>query len=539
MRIGSFGLLRSRGVRAGVDAPALLTATAFVAAYLILDWISFIHPMPGFNVTPWNPQPAVAIALLMRHGVRWSPAVLVATLAAELFIRGPHEGAAAPIAAAALLALSYAGTAHLLAAVWPVAPKLDQRRDVVRLTAVVTAFTLVTGTAYAGVQAILGSGDAANLAEAAVRFWIGDGVGVLVTLPLILMMADGERRAELKALVLRWETLAQAAAIATALWVVFGQSADAPVKFFYLLFLPLIWIATRSGIVGAVVAAVAVQGGVILAVHVAEQETLTVFELQALQVALAMTGLFLGVTVEERQRATRELRDTLKLAAAGETAAALAHELNQPLTALLGYARSCQILAAEPAGQPRLVQTLQKLVDEAKRAAEVLHRLRDFFRTGATALQRVSLAHVVQQATSDLRVAALARQIELKIDVKGTVPDILLDALQIGVVVQNLVKNAMESVDAAAPASRWVELSVGPDGDRQVRVTITDSGPGLSAEQAFQRFEPLATSKSGGMGMGLAISRAIVEAHGGRLWAIPGPRGALCFTLPCREGPDA
>lgn len=517
----------------------LLEAAGFVLAYLALDWASFIHPMQGFNVTPWNPQPAAAIALLMRHGFGGLPAVVVATVAAEWFIRGPHVTLALPLAGALVLAAGYAATAYLLARAWPVTPRLDQRRDVVRLTAIVASTTLATGGVYVTALWILGAGDAAHMAQAVLRFWIGDGVGILVTLPLVLMMMNAERRAELKALVLRRETVAQAAAVAAALWIVFGQAPDASVKFFYLLFLPLIWIATRSGIVGAALAAVAVQGGVIVAVHVAEPATLTVFELQALQLALATIGFFLGVTVEERQRATRELRDTLKLAAAGETAAALAHELNQPLTALLGYARSCQLLPAGPGADPRLAETLRKLVNEAKRAADVLHRLREFFRTGATSLKRASLPLLLDETLARSRSDADARGVDLRLRVEGIVPDVLLDAVQIRVVVQNLVKNAMESSASVESPARAVEMALTVDaGGREVRVTVSDTGPGLSADQALQWFAPFTTTKAGGMGMGLAISRAIVEAHGGRLWAVPGSRGMLCFSLPLREAGD-
>jgi two-component system, LuxR family, sensor kinase FixL len=275
---------------------------------------------------------------------------------------------------------------------------------------------------------------------------------------------------------------------------------------------------------------------VIFAGEVAGLGTLTVFEFQALLIALTITGLFLGVTVDERRRAQDELRRSMRLAAAGEMAAALAHELNQPLTAVASYARSCELMTASPAGDPaRLRETLAKLVAESTRAADVVRRLRDFFRTGATRLQMMDLRSVADRVLEAARPGASARGVACSLRDAGGPYPVLADEVQIEVVVRNLVANAVEAA-ALGPAPREVRvdmrLSMGG-----CELIVQDTGGGVAPAEAERIFEAFETGRASGMGMGLAISRAIVEAHGGRIWVEPGPRGEFHLTLPSgREG---
>lgn len=517
---------------------AALISTAFVAGYLLLDWISYIYSMKDFNITPWNPKPALAIALLMVGGRRWLPAVFAATVLTALLVRGAPFPVAVNIVAATVLTLGYFAIAHVLTSIYPIALKLDSRRDVLRLTAVVTAGSLVMGLLYTGVLLASGVGPAERYLEAILRFSIGNSVGILVTLPLFLMLLDPERRRQMKRMLGRGETFAQLAAIGIVLWAVFEQPQLEDFKRFYLLFLPLIWVATRSGMVGTALATALIQAGVIYAVQTHQYRTLTVFELQALLMALTITGFFLGVTVEERERAALELRQSLRLAAAGEMAAALAHELNQPLTAIFSYANAGQLLAESRDSSPtQLHDTLKKLVSEAGRAAQVVRRLRDFFSTGATQLQEASLPALVANVIVSLHTRALAAGIDIQLRVVDQIPNVLIDSLQIEVVVRNLMVNAIEAVTDAADDKRvWVDISADDTG--HIQLSVTDSGPGITPERMEHLFEPFSTTKATGMGMGLAISRAIVEGHGGTLWAKPGSQGILGFSLPIPEVAD-
>jgi two-component system sensor kinase FixL len=511
--------------------PALLAA-AFVGGYVTLDWLSYIHPMQQYGITPWNPQPALAIGLLALGGQRWLPAVFLAAALAEWLVREAHAGVLPTLVIGAVLALCYAAIARALTGRFAVRPALDSRRDAIRLVAVVSVGALGTGILYIAALLASGAGPLEQPFSALMRFWIGDAVGVLVTLPIVLMLSRPERRAELRDMLRRRELLGYAAATAAAVGLVFLSPATEQVKLFYVLFLPLILVATRFGMVGASAAAIVVQGAVIATGELAGYQALTVFEFQALLIALTVTGLFLGVTVDERRRAEAELRRTLRLAAAGEMAAALAHELNQPLTAVASYARASRMIAEAPApDRALLLETLGKLLAESTRASDVVRRLRDFFRSGATRLAPVVLPVTAARVLEAARPRARALGIALELAAPGAIAPVLADETQIEIVLGNLVANAMEAA-ASSAAARSVTVQIGRDDTSALRTCVRDTGPGVAAADAERIFEPFETTRASGMGMGLAISRAIVEAHGGRLWAEPSTSGVFCFTLP-------
>ena len=504
-----------------------------VAAYVLLDAVSYIHPIGQHGITPWNPQPSIAIALLVLAGQRWLPTVIGAVLAAEWIVRGAPGSALATVLICLVLALGYAAMAAALTGRLAVSPRLDTRRDVLRLVLVVLVGSIVTGLLYVSTIYASGTGLAGGPVAAWMRFWIGDAVGILVTLPVILMASDPKRRGQMAALVKRKETLVQAGAILLALWAVFDRQVTEQVKFFYLLFLPLVWIAARHGMAGATLATLAIQVAVIVAVLRAQYPPLSVFEVQALLIALTVTGLFLGIAVDEQQKAEEDLRQSLRLAAASEMAAALAHELNQPLAALSNFARASTVLAEQGADAAQLKGTLARLVGEADRAASVVQRLRDFFRTGATELRPASIADLAGSVVESLRPRADALGVQLEQRTEEPIAPLLVDSVQIEIVLRNLLANAIEAA-ASSRGERRVSLLIEPV-SLGVRGTVADTGSGVAGVDAERIFEPFATNRATGMGMGLSICRAIIEAHGGRIWSEPGPGGLFRFTLPPAE----
>jgi two-component system, LuxR family, sensor kinase FixL len=278
---------------------------------------------------------------------------------------------------------------------------------------------------------------------------------------------------------------------------------------------------------------------VILATYSAPYRPLTVFELQLLVAVLAATALLLGATVDEREEADRALRASLRLAAAGDMAAALAHELNQPLTAMSTYAHASQVLAeriVQEHGSTAvpLADVTARLADEANRAADVVKRLRNFFRDGATQLQSTSVRSLLEEAVRAQVARALALEVRLTWSCEPPEATAWLDPVQVAVVLRNLLANALDaasdpSTRAGAPA--WIALAATVEG-QEIVVAVTDSAPGLLPADTALVFERRQSDKPGGMGVGLAISRSIIEAHGGRLWAEPGPGGRFLFTLP-------
>ena len=517
------------------DEPrARLTALAagYVAAFVFLDWASYIRPLQGLNITPWNPQPALAVALLM-HGRRWIWLVWAGLVAAELVVRGIPQNAGGALAATVALGLTYAAMAQALGQRIGLAAPFRDRRELFWFTAIVTAGSLLCAVLY--ILAFSIEGQAWAIWGAVARYWVGDTVGFIVTLPVLLIATDRSRRRALAVTLRSPAWWATAAVTCVCLLVVFSRGPQDYFKYFYLLLLPVVWASARFGLAGAVLSCVFTQLGLIAAAQLALLHELTLFELQALMAAATLTALLLGVLVDERERTAAELRGSLRFAAAGQMTAALAHELSQPLTALTNYAHACRVLAGDGATldaqrREQLARVVDSLSSEAQRAGDVVKRLRDFFRSGATSLRRVRLDAVIQEAVQAHTDYAQRQGVSLHGEVPAGLPPLLIDPVQIAVVLRNLIANAVES--AAASPGGEVRVGAGVEG-RTVVVHVRDSGSGVDPAHLQSLFDAgTPSTKEGGMGVGLGMCRAIVEAHGGKLWAEAGPQGRFFFALP-------
>jgi two-component system sensor kinase FixL len=266
---------------------------------------------------------------------------------------------------------------------------------------------------------------------------------------------------------------------------------------------------------------------------------------------LALGALFLGMAVSERQRTQAtliarevELRDkqadlerALRHAAAGEMASALAHELNQPLSAVASYLRACELMLKDPAAyREQLAQTMARAGDEARRAGNVVKELREFYRSGTGQLETVAVRDLVEHAIEPLRNRIERHAVDLRIDCEADAPQVYVDRMQIETVIQNLVGNAIDAMVSAGAAERRVAIEAVRHDPQFVRIAVRDTGPGIASKIAAQMFRPFKTTKPHGMGLGLALSRSIVEGHGGRIWLEPADGGACFgFTLPVAE----
>ncbi len=508
--------------------------------YVALDWLTYVFPA-RFGVTPFNPEAAVAVAMLMFFGLRYMPFLFAAILWGEVALPAASRPLAVVLINSTLLLMAFAVMAILLTRPFRVRVELDTRQDVLRLMGVTLATMLICGVVYVGVLVLFGIGASDRYFNGARRFFIGYSVGVLVAGPLLLMLFGKPRREQFAAYLRSPESWMQAVTVAACVWwLFFLQDPKDHIRNFYLLFLPLIWGATRFGMVGASGVLVLIQAGVLIALVLTRYQPVPAFELQLLLIALAVTGLLLGVSIDEQRRAVEDFRDSLKLAAAGEMAAAITHEVNQPLTALANYADAVQMIAAAPQlDRGRLSDTVRKLTDESKRTAAVVRRLRDFFRSGATQLETVSIKRLADQVLDSVRPRALQANVALVCRAADTLPLVQADVLQMEVVLRNVLINAIDSITQAAVSGKSagtaggsVTVEIGMERAGSVLVAVRDSGPGFREGDVERLFESFTTTKKSGMGMGLTISREIVKAHGGRIWAVPGNTGLLCFTLP-------
>jgi len=503
----------------------------FAPCYLLLDWVSYIDPVGPFNITPWNPQPALAIVWMMLGGIVYAPAVFATIFLADALIRDVPAGAGVTSLAALTLTVGYASIAFALRALLRPRPTLHSLRQLTIFIGVVVPGTAVIAAAFVGVLHAGGQLEIGAALPGWLRFWVGDAVGVLVTAPLLFVVADRERRRGLLSLANRGETYVQVGLVALALWLIFVGLGGDPSHHVYLLFLPLIWIAVRSGMAGAIVALAIVQIGVVLGIHGRLGQAFPTLELQALVAGLTLTGLYLGVMLDERERAAEGLKQSLRLAAAGEMAGAIAHEVNQPLTALMNYGRSGQVLLQ--AGRPdELAGVIDKILGEAQRASEVVRRLRDFFREGTTRLEQVPVMQLLEAARrigSDMKAAS---DVSFTVQAEPGLPNVLVDRLQVELVLRNLLANAVEAIDGHSPGGGIVALTAKRHDSQHLGILVADTGPGISLDTGERVFEAFVSGKSTGMGLGLAVSRAIAEAHGGSLEAHFGSHGEFYLTLP-------
>jgi two-component system, LuxR family, sensor kinase FixL len=509
-------------------------AAVFAPCYIALDWVSYIHPLGPFNITPWNPQPALAIVWMLLGGLYHAPAVLATIFVADVVIRHTPGGYGITLITAVTLACGYAGIAWLLRSFVRPVPGLRSTRQLTLFTVIVAAGTGIVGAAFVGALWFADFLKGTPVLEAWVQFWVGDAVGALVTAPLLLAVADIGSRDRLLEVTRRPEAWIQFGLLCMILWLIFEGLGGDPSRHFYLLFLPLIWVAVRGGMNGTVVAIAIVQIGVAIGVHRETGTGYPVVELQTFVAALTLTGLYLGMMVDERERAAESLRQTLHLAAAGEMAGAVAHEVNQPLTALANYGRSAQLLLAK-GGQAaeQIPGVVEKMLVEAQRAGEVVRRLRDFFRTGTTRLEPVAVDDLLTSARKIARGMIGSRRISIEFETEPELPPLYVDRLQVELVLRNLISNATDALGGQAGHDGRVRIRAQRHDINHVRLVVADNGPGVPATVRDRLFEPFSSGKPAGMGLGLAVSRAIAEAHGGSLEARASEHGEFHLVLPC------
>jgi PAS domain S-box-containing protein len=642
-------------------------SVAFIALYVTLDRLSFIEAEHGIDITPWSPSAGLALALLIIKGPRWFPAVFAAELLSGATL--PEVAIpSAPIFVGALVVTGgYAGATAVLRRIGFEAG-LRRTSDVARLILVTIASSGLAACGYVATYAAAGVVPWSGFLDAVVHYWIGDAIGIIGLAPPLLTLARPKDYSAPADHDRRWlqlsEMVAQGASIVAALTLVFSRIVTKhPFRLFYVLFLPLIWIAMRRGLAATSWAVFAIQVGLIAGLQLQDQSEPTLRDFQLLMFALAATGLLLGAVVSERQRLSRALaesehsrttilntaRDAIltidaygqilsanpaveriferpgclligldiheliesapnepplinrivssrsagvatweldarradgqvfpielsvgrsgsadaeqytlvirditlrrkteararqhqaelahvsRVSLAGEMAGALAHELSQPLTAIVAFARGCIRLLAGPAPEPEaLYEGVSEVVQQAERAGDVLGRLREFMRGGASQRAFVEIEPLIDAAVGLARAEAVQNEIEIVARVDPGLPPVFADHIEIEQVLLNLLRNAIDSIATADSEKRLIVLETRCTSGRTVRISVADSGPGVIDEVANRLFEPFVTTKPEGMGMGLSISRSIVEAHGGRLRMVPSIGSGATFVF--------
>jgi two-component system sensor histidine kinase DctS len=252
-------------------------------------------------------------------------------------------------------------------------------------------------------------------------------------------------------------------------------------------------------------------------------------------------GSLLDITERKRARELvrqqeEKLAATARLVTMGEMASTIAHELNQPLSAIASYTTGCLNLLGDGGARGEVEEALRKTAQQAQRAGRIIRRVHDFVRKSEPTRTPVRMSAVVEEAAGFAEAEARKRRVRIHARLAGDDPELQADPLLLQQVVLNLLRNAMDAMAATPPERREIRVATatGPAG---VTVSIADRGCGIPAEVREKLFEPFFTTKAEGMGMGLNICRSIVELHRGRVWAEPNPEGGavFSFSLPVDE----
>jgi PAS domain S-box-containing protein len=623
--------------------PPAALAAAFAAVQLAAAPVALLDPMAWPYGPPWNPVAGAALALMLMAGPGMAVVVVpVAALAGWLTLDG---GFGAHLAEAGILAVVYGAAAHVLVRRFRLDLRLGSLRDVVRLLAAAMAAALAHAASLVALRPASGFG----LSDMLLRLWAGDLLGVVVVTPLALLYLDGGPPPRPGA-----ANLLEGAAIALVLWIDFGLHAQQKFRFFYLLVMPLVWIAARHGLRGASAAVAVAQAGLLVAVREVPFRDQSLTLLQLIMLTFSVTTLLLGAVVSEQRRGRAALKDSkvrldaivavapdavltvdeggaiesanpacealfgftadelvgrpvavvlpslalvsaplrqeakayrrdgttvavevatasadlsdrhlavavvrdisqrkasearlwehqadlaaaARLSVSEKLATALAHQLNQPLSAVVGYTRASQrLLKAGTEPLATIHEAMDKAVEQAQRAGEIIRRTREFLNSGDLAAERVAIAELAANALKLAAPRYAGCDVGLRMAIPENLPAVEVDPLQIEQVLANLLNNALEAIVSTRAPLRDVVIAAGRARPGWIEVTVKDSGPGITPEVAERLFKPFTTSKANGMGMGLFIAQSIVEAHGGamRVDSRPGEGTAVSFTLP-------
>jgi two-component system sensor kinase FixL len=237
------------------------------------------------------------------------------------------------------------------------------------------------------------------------------------------------------------------------------------------------------------------------------------------------------------QELQSELVHVSRLTAMGEMASTLAHELNQPLSAIANYMKGSRRLleGSTDESSALLRNAMDKAAEQAVRAGQIIRRLRDFVARGETDREIESVAKLIEEASALAMVGAKELDVRTRFEFDRSVERIFVDKVQFQQVLLNLIRNA---IDAMSQSHRKeLVVSTGPAGNGMVEIRVADTGSGISAEIAEQLFRPFVTTKPHGMGVGLSICKTIVESHGGQIGCRPNPAGGMTFhfTVPSEK----
>jgi signal transduction histidine kinase len=522
-------------------------AVLLMVAYVVLDRVGHLFPLQNLDITPWNPTAGLSVFILLRYGNIYAIPICAIRIVSDILLRNQLDSLPVFLVGAVVSVAGYVLIAAVLRKVVDLDVEAPTLNKIGAFIVAVLFVTALTSLVYVTALLALGAIGRGVLLASWLRRYVGGVSGIIMVLALILSFAPRLRRPGWSIFRFSPTAVAQGLALVALVAILFGIESIDESKFFYVLFLPIVWIAVQGGFSAAAAGVLWTQVVMIVAMRFTGMYTGSeVMELQILMVTLAVTGLMLGTLVSERRAAELELVETQmelnevgRRAASGELASTIAHELNQPLTAVVYYARSAQLMRQGQGDPAQLDEMLSKASTQANRAAEIVRRLRNFIGHGVHAPSVFSIDDLVAEVLKLTTPMTKAEGITVRTALEADLHWVYADRVQIFQVLDNLVRNAIDAMAAGGRRPRLLTVSSASDDLGEISVRVADSGPGVPPDMVERMFQPFVTSKKAGMGLGLAICRTIVGAHEGRLWYEPAEEGGAAFVFTLRAHIDA
>lgn len=530
---------------------SILIHLSLFLALLLLSRVSALFQLTDLRSTPWHPESGLAVAAGLLLGksavVTAAAAIYVSTLLWGWPLPGGWE-----FVSSALRALIFAGSASAIAP-WLLRSRVPTLHTVV----IFLGFTVAVTVAYAVMRlAILWLSvgiEPAYVLLYTATLSIGNMLGILTVTPLFMITdtTQGLRR------YLSCWTLfhgVMLTCLAFVSFVVFAIDEVDQFKFFYLILLPVVAFAVRDGYVAAAFSVLASDLLMMAILYWRGSTPSSVTELQFLMLALSVTGLLLGAAISDRSRAVDDLEishqklqdsqaallQASRLSLASEMAAALAHELNQPLSSMRNFVRAVRRKLDTASIDPVELRTdIDAAVEQVDAAANLLRSTRKFLERGSAQRAPVDLDTLVRSCRELVQPELKKAGISLVIRDLSLLPLVTCNEVQIQQVVLNVVRNAKEAIVGSEAKTGSIVIT-GSATSRHgfIEVAILDTGPGVSPELKSRLFQPLQSSKPEGLGLGLSLCSTIIRSHGGefRLDESSRSTGAcFVFTLPVND----
>jgi signal transduction histidine kinase len=542
--------IQPRTLGRGLHAQAAsywLSGFLFTLIYVAVERLTLVYKLDGLGITLWGPAAGLSLVVLLRKGATFAPFIFLASLIADFAVYDGPRGIFAPIGTSIVLAVGFVAVATMLRRTSRFGEGCPRLADVVALLAIVPIGALLMAVLYCAVLLASDLLSSWRFVIAARNFWIGDTLGMITltaAAPSVIALAASPPRTVTRSQIA--DIGGFAIALGAALWIIFAVASAQEYQFFYLLFLPIVWIAIRAGYTAVSIALLFTHVVLVTIATALGYAAYDFIAFQMLMLVLSATGLLLGAVVTERRMSAERIRSQQaelarigRHATVGAMGTAMAHEISQPLASATNYLHAAHRLLGSSGGNTGQVgEALAKAELEARRAREALERVRDYVSSGRVELRDVNLNDLASRMALVVRGDAALRGVT--VDVAGTphLPPVQADAIQIEQLLLNLISNAIDAASLREDRNGHVTIRLRQRVDRIV-VTVEDNGPGMAEDIAERLFEPFETTKPKGMGLGLTIARQIVETHGGRIrWERMEPQGTRFVVELCIDGPQ-